>query len=95
MRTRQLVIICVAAALVSGSMIFNGYAHMKGPGVVVYLGAGAKQPATLPLPEATVVAGDRAALWWTVFCKAEETQFVHEARETASIAVRVVYGDLK
>ena len=95
MRTRQLVVISIAAVLVSGSMIFNGYTRMKGPGVVLYLGADAKQPATLPLPETAVVAGDRAVLWWTVFCKAEEKQFVREACETASTAVRVVYGDLK
>jgi hypothetical protein len=95
MHTRQLIIVCIAATLVAGSLIFNGYAHMKGPGIVVYLDKDAKQPAMLPLPETKAVTGERAALWWTVFCKAEEKQFVSDAKETANSAVRNVYGDAK
>jgi hypothetical protein len=95
MRTSQLALILTAAILVAGSLIYNGYAHSKGPGIVVYLDKDAKQPAILPLPETKIVAGDRAALWWTVFNKALEKQFASDARHTADAAVRSVYGELR
>lgn len=66
------------------------------PEVVVYLDKDAKQPAMLPLPETQVVAGERAALWWSVFNKAlDKSGYASTARETADAAVLTVYGRAK
>lgn len=95
MRTHQSIILLIAALLISGSLIFHGYAQIKGPSIVVYLDKDAKQPAALPISKTTAITGDRAALWWAVFCKAEEKQFPANAAETANTAVRNVYGNPK
>lgn len=77
-------------------LLLDGYGRIwGGPQIVVYLDKDAKQPAILPLPETQVVAGDRAALWWTVFNKSLEHTSADSARYIANTAVDSVYGPPK
>lgn len=81
----------LVAALVAISL-----APSQKPQVVVYLDKDAKQPAMLPIPEASHLHGERAALWWTVFCKSIDhgTQTAY-ASNRATEAVEAVYGKAK
>jgi hypothetical protein len=95
-RASQLALILTAAVLVAGSLIYNAHAHSKGPDIVVYLDKDAKQPAILPLPETKIVAGDRAALWWSVYNKSVERGYgAGDSRYVARDAVEAVYGAVK
>ncbi len=93
---RESTLICLVGTALACALVFNGYAHFSGPDFVVYVGD-AKQPAILPLPAPStpLVAGERAALWWTVFCKAHESSSSSDARYVADAAVKTVYGDVK
>lgn len=89
-------IFCLFALFIGGSLLVNAYSKIfGGPEIVVYMDKDAKQPAILPLPETQVLAGERAALWWTVFNKALEHTSTENARYTANAAVDNVYGPPK
>lgn len=87
----------LALIVVSVALITDAYVrwHKSGPEIVVYLDKNAKQPAILPVPETTVVSGERAALWWSVFNKAMEKDDASGARFVANNAVETVYGKAK
>jgi hypothetical protein len=92
------VIIGLGVLFICGCFLLNTYVRWtkNGPDIVVYLDKDAKQPAVLPVPESTVVTGDRAALWWTVFNKAiEKGSTNYDARFIANDAVDSVYGKAK
>lgn len=92
----QLPLLCaltLLSLLVLANTVVRYYRY--GPEIVVYLDRGAKQPAILPLPAQTIVAGERAAFWWTVFNKAAEKNSIGDARYVATGALESVYGPAK
>jgi hypothetical protein len=98
-QVREYLLLVVLAIYVGTSGFINAISWWfkdGTPEIVVYMDKDAKAPALLPLPETTVVAGERATLWWTVFNKAiDRGQSPHDARYTANSAVDNVYGSPK
>src|SRR6185369_16551189 len=89
------VAIGIAVLFVCSTLVLNAYVHVyhPEPGIVVYLDKDAKQPAKLPLPTSSVVSGERASLWWSVFnASIEHGSTAWDARIIASSASNSVYG---
>ncbi len=90
----EYILVSLCLLLLAVSILIDAFVRWKrsSPEIVVYLDKDAKRPATLPLPDGKIVTGERAALWWTVFEKAIETEDSDDATYAANEAVETVFG---